>query len=157
MSIGDAVNTGLLVAAVLGIAMTLWQVRVGVRTKRGEFLKDLYSTLVSDADIGEAYYLIEYGRFDYGRDFHGSTLEPKVDRLLGFVDLVAELRLQAVLSDREMAFFRYRFKRVYEDPGVQGYLAFLSSFYAQVGVAKEPFHSFQKVARLLTADESAVR
>lgn len=155
MTVGDAINTGLLVAAVVGIALTFWQVRVGVRTQRAQFLKDLYSMLVSDADIGEAYYLIEYGTFRYGPEFHGSAVEPKVDRLLGFADLVAELHLQAIISDREMAFFRYRFRRLFEDPGVRDYLEFLASFYKRVGVAKEPYHSFQKVARLLAAEDSA--
>lgn len=149
MTIGDALNTGLLVAAVVGIALTFWQVRSGVRTQRAQFLRDLYSTLAADPDVLAAYYHIEYGNFQYGADFHGSDIEPKIDRLLAFVDLVAELYLQSVISDREMAFFRYRFSRIFEDRGVQEYLKFLSSFYEQVGVRKEPYHSFQSVARSL--------
>ncbi|MEQ1574398.1 MAG: hypothetical protein ABL993_09155 [Vicinamibacterales bacterium] len=154
MSTADKINTGLLIAAVVGIAMTFWQVRVGVRTQRAQFLKDLYSTLVSDADIGKAYYLIEYGGFKYRPDFHGSEIEPKVDRLLGFADLVAELHLQGVISTREMTFFHYRFRRLLGDSGVRAYLEFLTSFYDSVGVAKEPYHSFQKVARKLVAQDS---
>jgi len=141
------INTGLLAAAVAAIALTFWQVRLGVRTQRAQFLKDLYSTLVSDRELGEAYYEIEYGRFSYGPTFHGSPMEQKIDRLLGFADLVAELRLQSVLSNREMAFFDYRFRRIYENPGIAAYLTFLASFYRRVGVEKEPFHSFQEVAR----------
>jgi len=89
----NVINTGLLVAAVLGIALTLWQVRSGVKTQRAQFLKDLYSTWASDADALAAYYHIEYGNFEYGADFHGSDIEPKIDRLLAFSDLVAELEL----------------------------------------------------------------
>jgi hypothetical protein len=40
MTIADAINTGLLVAAVVGMALTFWQVRSGVRTQRAQFLKD---------------------------------------------------------------------------------------------------------------------
>jgi hypothetical protein len=152
MTIADAINTGLLVAAVLGIALTFWQVRGGVRTQRAQFLKDLYSTLAADPDVLAAYYWIEYGRFEYGAEFHGSEIEPKVDRLLAFVDLVAELYLQSIISEREMAFFRYRFRRIYEDVGIQEYLKFLASFYEQVRIQKEPYHSFQSVARRLAAE-----
>ncbi|MBI1955285.1 MAG: hypothetical protein HYS38_02725 [Acidobacteria bacterium] len=155
MSTTDAINTGLLLAAVIGIGLTFWQLRVGARTQRAQFLTDLYSTLVSDPDIVEAYYLIEYGRFKYETGFHGSAVEPKVDRLLGFVDLVAELHLQSVISDREMVFFHYRFRRLFEDREVRAYLDFLSSFYNRVGINKEPFPSFQKVARQLVADRAA--
>jgi len=149
MSTGGAINTGLLVAAVVGIALTFWQVRAGVCTQRAQFLNDMYSTMVSDPDIGEAYYLIEYGHFEYGPEFHGSPFERRIDRLLGFVDLVAEPHLQEVLSDREMEFFHYRFRRLSTAPGVRSYLDFLGEFYRRTGVAKEPFHSFQKVARQL--------
>jgi len=151
MTVSDAINTGLLVAAVIGIALTFWQVRVGVRTQRAQFLQELYSTLVSDPDIGEAYYLIEYGSFEYGSDFHGSAIERKVDRLLGFADLVAELHLQSIISAREMTFFSYRFKRLFDDPGIQRYLSFLDLFYRRVGIDKRPYHSFQQVAQKFQA------
>jgi len=147
LTTGDAVNIGLLIVAIVGIGLTYWQVRTGVHTQRAQFLKDLYSTLVSDPDIGEAFYLIEYGRFKYGPDFHGSPLEPKIDRLLAFVDLVAEMHLQKVISDREMEFFQYRFCRLFGDSGVKAYLEFLSQFYGSTGVKKEPYHSFQRVGR----------
>jgi hypothetical protein len=153
VSVADALNIGLLAAAVAGIALTLWQVRIGVRTHRAQFLNDLYSKLVSDGDIGEAYYLIEYGKFEYGPDFHGSELEPKVDRLLGFVDLVAELHLQGVISRREMAFFDYRFRRLFSDAGVRAYLTFLAAFYERTGTHRDPFSSFQTVAHKLLATE----
>jgi hypothetical protein len=112
----------------------------------------LYSTLVSDPDIGEAYYLIEYGGFNYDSSFHGSDLERKVDRLLGCADLVAELHMQSIISHREMAFFNYRFRRLGADPSVRRYLEFLTSFYSRVGVAKKPFHSFQTLAKSMTGD-----
>jgi hypothetical protein len=146
VDIGDAINTGLLIAAVAGIALTFWQVRTGVRTQRAQFLNDLYSRLVSDRDIAEAYYLIEYGQFKYSADFHGSDVEPKIDRLLGFVDLVAELHLQGVIADREMTFFHYRFRRLISDPSMRAYLHFLGSIYQDAGVSRKPFSSFQAVA-----------
>lgn len=147
MSLADYINTGLLLTAVVGIAMTYWQVRSSARTQRASFLKDLYSTLTTDADICEAYYLVEYGRFKYGTEFHGSNMEPKIDRLLAFTDLVCELYQQQIITSHEMEFFRYRFLRLATNPDIKAYLQFLSGFYAQVGLEKEPFHSFAEYAR----------
>jgi hypothetical protein len=147
MTIADAINTALLATAVVGIALTFWQVRRGARTRRVQFLKELYLMLTADPDICSAYYQIEYGKFHYGVDFHESEIESKIDRLLAFADLVAELYLQSQISEKEMIFFQYRFLRIYQDQGIQEYLNFLSTFYEEVGVSKEPYHSFQKVAQ----------
>ena len=76
--LGDRIQLGLLLAGVIGIGLTYWQVRSNARTQRATFLKDLYSTLVSDALICEAYYLIEYDKFRYDAGFHDSELEPKI-------------------------------------------------------------------------------
>ncbi len=146
MTTGDWINLGLLVVAVFGFGLTISQLKSGFRTQRAQFLKDLYTTSVSDIDISEAYYLIEYDKFIYNSDFHDSNIEPKVDRLLSFYDLVAELNIQEIISDREMIFFSYRFKRIFNNKGIKEYLIFLSSFYKNNGIDKEPFSSFQTVA-----------
>ena len=138
----DRIQFGLLLAAVIGIALTYWQVRSNARTQRAVFLKDLYSTLTTDPSICEAYYLIEYGRFSYGPDFHGSPTEPKIDRLLSFADLVCELYSRGIMKRHEMEFFKYRFIRMAENPDVEEYLAFLTKFYERVGIKKRPFHGF---------------
>lgn len=138
----DRVQVGLLLAAVVGIALTYWQVRSNAQTQRALFLKDLYSTLTTDPSVCEAYYLIEYGRFIYEPEFHGSATEPKIDRLLSFADLVCELYSRGIMKKHEMEFFKYRFLRMAQDPGIVGYLAFLTDFYERVGMKERPFHRF---------------
>lgn len=142
IGIADRIQLGLLLAAAVGFALTFWQVRSNARTQRGSFLKDLYLTSVTDEVICEAYYLIEYNKFTYDSNFHGSVTEPKIDRLLSFADLVCELYLQGIIKRREMEFFKYRFLRLAKDPNIQAYLEFLTGFYKQVGTKKRPFHSF---------------
>ncbi len=138
----DRVQVGLLLAAVVGIALTYWQVRSNAQTQRALFLKDLYSTLTTDPSICKAYYLIEYGTFTYGPEFHGSPTEPKIDRLLSFADLVCQLYSRGIMKKHEMEFFKYRFLRMAENPGIVEYLTFLTGFYERVGIEKRPFHGF---------------
>lgn len=152
MSVGDKINSGLLIAAIVGITLTYLQVRSSARTQRAQFLKDLYSTLAADPDVMDAYYQIEYGQFHYGDGFHGSDIEPRIDRLLGFADLVSELFLQKIISKRELVFFEYRFRRIYENPEVRQYLNFLTSFYKQTGSRSAPYQSFQRVAQELLSN-----
>jgi hypothetical protein len=145
----DRINAALLVVAVVGILLTWWQARAGAKTQRAAFLRDLYGTINSDEGIREAFYSIEYGKFTYDADFHGSKEECNVDRLLSFVDLICELHRRRVLTRREMLFFEYRFRRVAADPHVQEYLTFLKGFYAMNDTRTEPFASFMSYSRQL--------
>lgn len=112
LSAADKINTALLLVTALGVLAAFWQIRAGARASRATFLKDLYLQLRTDADVARAFYLIEYDEFIYDHNFHGSELEPKIDRLFTLIDLVCEMRSQGVISKREMNFFDYQFGRV---------------------------------------------
>lgn len=148
MSLADKINSALLLVTALGVLAAFWQIRVGARAQRATFLKDLYMQLRTDPAVAEAFYKIEYGEFNYAPDFHGSDLEPMIDRLLTLIDLVCEMRAQRIMTKREMSFFEYQFGRVAQDTNVQAYLSFLNTFYAQNGLTKKPFAAFQAYVRL---------
>ena len=143
LSAADKINTALLLVTALGVLAAFWQIRAGARAQRATFLKDLYLQLRTDADVARAFYLIEYDEFIYDHNFHGSELEPKIDRLLTLIDLVCEMRSQGVISKREMNFFDYQFGRVDRNEGIRSYLAFLNGFYERQGMARKPFSAFQ--------------
>jgi hypothetical protein len=142
-SLLDWATLGLVLVTALGVAAAFVQLRASARTQRATFLKDLYLQLRTDGDIREAFYKIEYSEFVYSADFHGSELEPKIDRLLALIDLVCELRAQRIISDREMSFFSYEFERVGGDPHVRDYLAFLNHWYEDNDLTAKPFGAFQ--------------
>lgn len=148
LTIADKINTALLLVTALGVLAAYWQIRAGARAQRATFLKDLYMQLRTDSEVARAFYLIEYGEFNYDVTFHGSDVEPKVDRLLTLIDLVCEMRAQRVISKREMSFFDYQFNRVAQDQDIQNYLQFLNSFYSQNGLNRKPFSAFQAYAKL---------
>ena len=147
---GDKINAGLLLLAVVAIFMTWWQARASAKTQRATFLRDLYATLNNDDGIRVAYYMIEYGKFNYDKDFHQSEQEHNMDRLLSFVDLVCELYLRGVLTHREIQFFEYRFRRIAMDTEVGKYLEFLGQFYVANHATSIPFPSFSRYAGFLT-------
>ena len=147
ISLADKINSALLLVTALGVLAAFWQIRTGARAQRAAFLKDLYMQMRSDTAVAEAFYMIEYGEFKYGPDFHGSEIEPKIDRLLTLVDLVCEMRAQRIMTKREMSFFEYQFSRVAQDKSVQAYLKFLNQFYVDNGLNKKPFAAFQAYAK----------
>jgi hypothetical protein len=144
----DSINTALLMVTALGVIASFWQIRAGARTQRAIFLKDLYMLIRTDTEIARAFYCIEYGKFRYTPEFHGSELEPKVDRLLTLIDLVCELHAQGVITEREMNFFNYQFVRVARNKDIQNYLSFLNDFYRTNGLDRRPFEAFQAYTKL---------
>jgi hypothetical protein len=148
ISLTDKINSALLLVTTLGVLAAFWQIRSAARAQRATFLKDLYMQLRTDTDVARAFYLIEYNEFIYDDNFHGSEVEPIIDRLLTLIDLVCEMRAQKIISKREMSFFEYQFCRVSNDPNIQQYLKFLNGFYAKNGLNRKPFSSFQQYAKL---------
>jgi hypothetical protein len=148
LTIADKINAALLLVTALGVLAAFWQIRAGARAQRATFLKDLYMQLRTDSEVAYAFYLIEYSEFKYDANFHGSDVEPKIDRLLTLIDLVCEMRAQRVITKREMSFFDYQFNRVAQDQNIQHYLRFLNGFYSQNGINRKPFSAFQGYAKL---------
>lgn len=148
ITLADKINSALLLVTAFGVLAAFWQIRSAARAQRATFLKDLYMQLRTDADVARAFYLIECSEFVYDSSFHGSDIEPKIDRLLTLIDLVCEMRAQRIISKREMSFFEYQFCRVASDGNVQKYLNFLNGFYARNGLNRKPFSAFQNYAKL---------
>lgn len=154
----DYINAGLLVAAVVGIALSYWQFRYGTQMQRAMFLKDLYSTLTSDADIADAWYCVEYRKFKYDpKDFHGSVFERKLDRLLAFADLTCELKKQGFITPREMAFFEYPFSRIATNDDVAEYLKTLALASDADKLKHGHFHSFRGFMETIQARGSPLQ
>ena len=143
-SFADKINTALFLITALGVVAAFWQIRLSARTQRAIFLKDLYMQLNGDPNLIKAYYLIEYDLFKYDENFHNSTVEADIDRLLTIINLICELYQQGIISKREMSFFDYRFKRVSRNNDIKKYLESLKAFYTTNDVSKKPFEKFQE-------------
>jgi hypothetical protein len=142
VSISQIISACLLMVAVGGIMVTYRQMRNNYKMQKATFFKELYSTMFADSEVRSALYMVEYNRFVYSEQFHGSNDENIVDRLLSFADLVCDLYAQSVLTDHEMDFFKYEFYRIYKNVNVQRYLDFLKGRYTDTGHAIEPFPAF---------------
>jgi hypothetical protein len=143
-------NLGLLVVscfALLAASLAAWaayrQFKASVQASRATLLKDLYLQFRTDQAAADAFYLIEYGQFRYSEEFHRSSDEPKIDRLLTLCDLVCAMHADGTLTEREMQYFKYQFKRIFGDASIQAYLTFLDDFYARNNMHKKSFEQFQ--------------
>jgi hypothetical protein len=154
VSFADIINVFLFLVAVTGIFLTWLQVRRTYKTQKATFFKELYSVMFSDPDLRGAYQQVEYDSFVYDSSFHGSKNEHLIDRLLSFADLVCYLHENKMLTEQEMAFFRYEFIRIYTNESIQDYLNFLKDFYHKNRTGTEPFPRYVSYCQsLLTTEE----
>lgn len=72
------ISGGFLVVAIITAFLVLKKITKNQKTKRAEYLKDLYLQLTNDPEIRDAFYMIEYNEFIFDDNFHGSEEEKKL-------------------------------------------------------------------------------
>jgi hypothetical protein len=144
-SVADLINIGLLLVAVIGIAMTYFSIRSGQKTQRAIFFKELYSVFYTDEKIQDIFYKLEWGKIRYDRaNFADSDIEKKTDRLLQFVNMTCYLYDKYVMTKNEMEFFNYKFNRIWNSQFIKDYLADLDDWDGMIDSRDKHFASFRK-------------
>jgi hypothetical protein len=145
ISVGDLLMAVLLLLTAIGLFLTLIQMKNNERQKRAEFLIDLYKHLISDNDMMDIYYKIEYGEFQYSEKIHNSPDEIKLDKLLGLFENIARLYFMKNITMNDLEVFSYMFLVVYENESVKQYFQALDEeFDKRVEVVKS-YELFRKV------------
>jgi hypothetical protein len=142
ISLADIVNGLLLIVAVIGIFLTLYQIKQSNKTQRASFFKELYSMMYGDSDVTQGYYLIDHGEFKYSDSFHRSQHEKPIDRILTFMDLICYLRKEDLIAEQEIGFFEYELTRVCDNQEIQKYLAVVRKSYGDFECKTPPFPNF---------------
>ena len=141
--VGDIVNALVFGSAVVGLFLTWVQIRRNALTQKAIFFKDLYGSIHADPAMSKAFLKIEYSEFRYGPEFHHSEEEVEIDKLLHHCDLICALHLRKLISDKEMSYFEYDFRRIYTNREIRSYFEFLDEFLERLGVKTRSFDSFQ--------------
>ena len=123
--IGDIIATialGLSIICVL-FAFHKWKKQTDVR--RTEFVKDLIYSIRVDEENRNMFYQVEYNKFSYTKEFHGSETEKKLDKLLTQYNYVCYLRTKNIINDDEFGFAKYQIYHILQNQNIQKYLHFI--------------------------------
>jgi DNA-binding transcriptional ArsR family regulator len=101
-TVGDLIQAGALLIAAVGLLLTAIQTWRGNRQSRIQHVIDLHGRFLGDAGLVDAYYQIEYQRFRYSPEFHGSDLEKEIDRLLQSFENIAMLFELRVVKEKDL-------------------------------------------------------
>ena len=141
------------VFAGLGLFQSVSQQRRNNALSRAVLVADHLSEFSSDDEMQRAFYLIEYSKFEYNDDFHGSEHEPQIDRLLRHFSNVALFWKSGLLSLADLEPLKYQIIRVGGDPEIQKYIDYLRGFAEEHGNLSHPFEA---MAELYTAVEKEI-
>ena len=88
------------------------QWKKSLKTKRAEFIYQIMDKLLTDKDLLDATYQLEYDLDWYDESFHQENTENKIDKLLFFINYLCYLRSSGNISEKEFDTFRYQVHRV---------------------------------------------
>jgi hypothetical protein len=135
--------------AAIGLILNAWQIHISNRQRRSEIVTSVVWKILDSNEISEAYYAIEYGKFKYNSDFHGSEMEQKLDKLIGILDMLAKQYFMGLLKKNDISVISYRYLVIYQNGEIQKYFDFLDSWRKDRGIAEIPFANFRKLGVLV--------
>lgn len=99
------------------------------------------------------YYRLEYGEFDYPKDFHRSEQERQLDKLLSMFDSLAIQVESSLLKIEDLSVVSYEYLVTYRDRSVRDYLVFLDRVFEERGSSRMPYEAFRRVGSRLEEAE----
>ncbi len=153
--LGDIISAASFSIAGAGLFLNWWQLRLGGRRKRAEFIVSVFNQFVTDSESSQALYDIEYDRLKYSERFHESEDERHLDRLLYYFEKIAALYDLGTVSLKDLELVRYEFLRVYRNEAVKEYFVTLDGLPKHLGVAGGTFARFRRVAAKLEKTKPA--
>ncbi len=148
VTMGNVILASLLLLTFVGLVMNYFQMRKTITQKRAEFLITLARDYLLDPDLIELYYQIDYEKFEFDEGMLQTDCEKKLDKLLYVYENIARMYVMDNINKNDIKYFAYRFIRVYQNPEVKKYVAFLNEWYGKK-LSVKPFEAFQKVGPIL--------
>lgn len=137
-----------LVVNAFAFLLNAFQARRTNRQTRAMLVAEGLKEFMNDREIQKAFYLIEYSKFTYTENFHGSNTERSVDKLLRLFSNLALFWRGGLLCPADLAPLTYYFVRVHGNPEIKKYLNFMSSWTKSQGIVDHPYAAFGELATI---------
>ncbi len=127
------------------------QTILGNRLTSAKIISDCLHTFMDDDMMHEAFYKIEYSKFQYDPNiFHGSLEERKIDKLLRHFSNIALMWEKDLLTLKDIYPIQYFILRSLNDPEVEKYLSFIESWSKASSTGAHPYNALTKLKNALT-------
>lgn len=114
-----------------------------------EFMFNLRNLLISNPDLNEIFYQIEYNKLPSVLVGSRSPEERSLDKLLFLYDSIAQNYESENITRQDLSFVSYEFIRVFRNKNVQTYIACVKVWASSQQIKDVPFSAFMKVGMML--------
>ncbi len=135
--------------AAFGLLLNVQQSRKTNAQARAALVAGCLKGFAEDEDIQKAFYAIEYSEFRYDEDFHKSSQERDVDKLLRHFANIALAWQAGLLSTSDVQPIQYYVLRVMSDPEIKKYLSFIARWSQETGLGEHPYAVLTKLSEKL--------
>lgn len=111
----------------VGLLLSFFEWKNANKTKRAEFVLQLFSEFNNDKDLVKMFYEIDHSNFEYKPGNKGTDEEIALDKLLFYFNNICFLYDQKLLNKREMANSDYFIKSIANNEEIKRYFAYLKS------------------------------
>jgi len=137
--------------AAAGLFLNIAQARRTSKQARAALVAKFLSDFANDDKMQNIFYRIEYGLFQYDKNFHGSEEEARLDRLLLHFANLALAWKYGLLENDDILPVQYIARRLLRDDGVRNYLGFVKTFADIAELGGHPYQALQEMGALLGA------
>jgi len=141
-------------ASFAGVGLLL-NVRQSRRTNaqvRSSIVAACLKGFTEDEGIQRAFYVLEYSKFRYSGDFHGSEQEREIDKLLRHFANIALSWQAGLLTTSDVKPVQYYVLRVMRNAEIQSYLNFIEQWANQSRLGEHPYSVLVRLCRAMESD-----
>ncbi|MCP4756013.1 MAG: hypothetical protein GY866_34565 [Proteobacteria bacterium] len=152
--------------AILGFIVVIYQLHAGNRqyeraqlTQRAQFLAELHERGFGSRELMDIFQKIEYGDFDYFKEYHNTDEQKSLFKLLSFFEFIGQLENLGLIEKEDVfGIFGYYIHRTYKNPEIKKCLNYLNGLAKNRGKISSSvsFPLFQQLGEELTKREGGL-
>ena len=135
---------GLLLTAI-GLFMNVAQSRRTNAQGRAALVASCLKGFSDDKEMQEAFYQIEYEKFEFNEEFNESPMERAIDKLLRHFANLALSWQAGLLTTADVKPIKYYLLRIMRNDGIQKYVNYLADWTSSQKISEHPYSVLAKL------------
>lgn len=125
------------------------------KVARSKIISDTLHSFMDDETIQKAFYEIEYGKFQYKSNFHGSDEEKEIDKLLRHYSNLALMWKNGLLTLKDIYPIQYYIMRICQNSEINKYFDFMKRWTKTAKISSHPFLTLEELGKEIKKKNNA--
>jgi hypothetical protein len=158
IKIGDWIQIGVLILAVLGLYYNIKEQKKNNFRERVKIISDTLNQIYEDKELSEILYKFISSNplkpFIYSKDFHDSKTEIALDKLLFKLDFLAKQYYGNLLELKDFSVIETIYIDIYRNEEIKKYFEYLDNYFTSINKPNNFCLYFRKMSELLISKQN---